>query len=250
MPQKDHDIKQKLAKAYHILAHLGLDDHTYTHLSARSRTGDSFYIYPFGLLFDEVTPDNLIEASYDGEVIEGEEFQYNQTGYIIHGGIYQARKDIQAIFHIHTPEIVAVSACERGLLPISQWALHFYDRISYHNYDSLALDPSQGNDLLKDLGDNHTMLLRNHGSLTCGKTIEEAMFYTYHLQQACKAQCLALSMNHNLILPNAETCKKAVHDLLSFEKELGKRDWQAWVRLIERGKKSSRGSASSRGTQL
>lgn len=230
----DAEIRKKLAYAYRILGHLGLDDHTYTHLSARAADGESFYIYPFGLRFEEVTADNLIQASFTGNILKGREFQYNETGYIIHGAVYKARPDINAVFHIHTPEIVAVSACEKGLMPISQWALHFYNGISYHDYDSLALNKVQGNDLATDMGRNFNVLLRNHGSVTAGRTVEEAMFYTYHLQQACKAQCLALAMNQPLTMPTPETCEKAVRDLLTFENDLGARDWQAWVRLVDR----------------
>lgn len=233
-----YSIKEKLAQAYQILAYLELDDHTYTHLSVRAphliQGKEAFYIYPFGLRFEEVEPEMLMAVSLDGQVLEGQEYQYNKTGYIIHGNIYQARPDISAVFHIHTPEIVAVSSCKEGLMPLSQWALHFYERVSYHSYDSLALNTNQGNDLVCDLDSNYTLLLRNHGSVTCGRTIEEAMFYTYHLQQACRTQCLTLAMNHPLIIPDAQTCQKAVQDLLGFEKNLGERDWQAWIRLIER----------------
>ncbi len=223
----------KLAYAYQLLAHLKLDDHTYTHLSHRAEDGESYYIYPFGLCFEEVTEENLIRVSLTGEVIEGSEYQYNKTGYVIHGSIYQARSDINAIFHVHTPEIVAVSSLKDGLLPISQWALHFYEQVSYHDYDSLALEAQAGNRLIQDLADKKIMLMRNHGSITCGKTIEEAMFYTYHLDKACQTQVVSLSMNRELIIPTEQVCSKTVKDLLSFEKNLGERDWQAWVRLID-----------------
>jgi ribulose-5-phosphate 4-epimerase/fuculose-1-phosphate aldolase len=174
---REYAIKLQLAQAYQILAHLGLDDHTYTHLSARA-DNNSYYIYPFGLRFAEVTPENLLKVSLDGEIIEGEEFQYNRTGYIIHGNIYLARTDINAVFHLHSPEIVAVSACKHGLQPLSQWALHFYEKMSYHAYNSLALDHSQGEQLIRDLGTNFNILLQNHGSINCGRTIHEAMFYS------------------------------------------------------------------------
>lgn len=233
-PSLNNQQKKKLTQAYHILSDLGLDDHTYTHLSIRSVMDDSFYIYPFGLRFEEVTEESLMRVSFDGKILEGNEYQYNRTGYIIHGHIYEARPDINAVFHMHTPEIVAVSAMEKGLMPLSQWALHFYDQVSYHEYDSLALDDQQGNQLIQDLGENYTLLLRNHGSLTCGRTIQEAMFYTYHLQKACEAQIFALSMNQPLIIPSEKICRKTVRDLLSFEEDLGKRDWNAWVRRLAR----------------
>jgi ribulose-5-phosphate 4-epimerase/fuculose-1-phosphate aldolase len=63
-------VKANLAYAYQILAKLGLDDHTYTHLSARPREADYYYIYPFGLRFEEVTEDNLLKVSLEGNVIE------------------------------------------------------------------------------------------------------------------------------------------------------------------------------------
>lgn len=226
-------IKENLAYAYQILSYLKLDDHTYTHLSARSEDQKAFYIYPFGMRFNEVDEDSLMKVSLSGDVIEGKEYQYNKTGYVIHGFIYEARKDVQAIFHLHTPSTVAVSSLKNGLLPISQWALHFYNRVSYHDYNSLALEDAEGSRLVNDLKENFVMLMRNHGSITCGRTIEETMFYTYHLEQACKTQCLALSMNKELSMPSGETCLKAVKDLLSFENNLGERDWQAWVKLLK-----------------
>lgn len=229
-----HQIKQNLADAYNIVAHLRMDDHTYTHLSSRGEDPDKYYIYPFGLCFDEVNSNNLLKVSLDGDIIEGKEYQYNATGYIIHGNIYKNRSDINAIFHLHTPASVAVSAMKNGLMPMSQWALHFYNKIAYHDYNSLALDADiHGNDLVKDLGASNVMLMRNHGMLTCGKTIWEAMFYAYHLEMACKTQCLALQTGQELVIPPENICQQAVKDLLTFEKDLGARDWQAWIRKIQ-----------------
>lgn len=234
--EEQNNTKENLASAYQILAILGLDDHTYTHLSARPPEADYYYIYPFGLRFEEVNSSNLLKISLDGKVLEGSEHSYNKTGYVTHGNIYRARGDINAIFHLHTHATIAVSSMCNGLLPISQWALHFYERVSYHEYDSLVLDDNQSYKMLNDLGRNYVMLMRNHGILTCGKTIHEAMFYTYHLEQACKTQCLALSSNQELVFPSSEVCKKSVQDLLNFEKDLGKRDWIAWQNLLRRKK--------------
>ncbi|GHM58481.1 MAG: putative aldolase class 2 protein [Candidatus Mesenet longicola] len=224
-------IKKDLAYAYQIISYLGLDDHTYTHLSARAE--DHYYIYPFGMRFSEVHENCLMKISFVGEVIEGKEYQYNKTGYVIHGSIYQKRPDIKAIFHLHTPAIVAVASIKGGLLSMSQWALHFYNRVSYHKYDSLALNSAQGDKIVRDLKDNSVMMMENHGAIICGRTIWEAMFYTYHLEQACKTQCLILSMNQPVNLPREEICFKAASDLLSFEEDIGMRDWQAWKRLID-----------------
>lgn len=229
-----HHIRYNLAIAYQALAKLGLDDLTYTHLSARAVGEDAYYIYPFGLLFEEVTPDNLIKVSLEGQILEGYEFQYNKTGYVIHGSIYRNRPDINAIFHLHTPEIVAVSAMQKGLQPISQWALHFYNKVAYHEYNSLALSAAEHEaNLIHDLGDKYVMLLKHHGSITAGRTIHEAFFYTHHLQKACETQCLAMQSGAELFQISSEVCEKAMHDLLSFEPELGLRDWKAIQRWVE-----------------
>jgi len=232
----DSEIRRKLSICYRALAQQKMDDLTYTHLSARSSKRDSFFIYPFGMLFSEVSENSLLEVSLDGNIISGKEQQYNKTGYIIHGNIYKNRPDINSIFHLHTTAGIAVSAMKFGLLPISQFALHFYNRLSYHEYNSLALDThAHGSDIVKDLGKNKVMLLRNHGTITSGTTIEEAMFFTHHLEQACKVQIQALAAGYeNLIFPDKKICEKAVSDLLSFEKNLGERDFNALERNLNK----------------
>ena len=227
------EVKKNLSYAYRILGKLGLDDHTYTHLSARPDGADYYYIYPFGLRFEEVTPECLLKVSLNGEILEGKEYQYNKTGYIIHGSIYRARPDVNAVYHLHTVPTVAVSAMKEGLLPISQWALHFYGQIAYHEYNSLALDNhSHGADLVSDLGNKNVIFLKNHGYIACGKTPWESMFYCHHLERACRVQVAALSSGAELVIPPDDICKKANKDLLSFEKDLGKRDWLAWIRWL------------------
>ena len=228
------EVKQNLSYAYRILGKLGFSDHTYTHLSARPDGAGYYYIYPFGLRFEEVTPECLLKVSLSGEILEGKEYQYNKTGYVIHGSIYRARADLNAIYHLHTVPTVAVSAMKDGLLPINQWALHFYNQLAYHDYNSLVLDnDTQGSDLVNDLGDKNVIFLRNHGYIACGKTSWEAMFYCHHLEQACLAQIASLSCGVEIITPSEAICTKTNKDLLSFEKDLGRRDWIAWVKWLD-----------------
>ena len=230
-------LRKNLALAYQIVAKWGWDDSTYTHISARLDS-HHFLIMPFGLLFEEVTPESLLVVDLEGNVIEGREYQYNKTGYVTHGSIYQGRSDLNAIFHLHTEATIAVSATKEGLLPLSQWALHFYDRVSYSDYDSLALNTStQGSALVRDLGDNSVMLLRNHGVITAGKTIHEALFYLHHLEHACRVQAFSKEPSSGWLLPDHQLCNRARMDLLSFEEDLGRRDWNAYVRQLIRENK-------------
>jgi len=225
----------QLAAAYRILAQMQMDDLTYTHLSVRLPESEAYFIYPFGMLFEEVTASSLLEVSLNGKVLEGRESQYNQTGYVIHGNIYKKRPDVNAIFHLHTTAGVAVSAMECGLLPLSQFSFHFYNRLAYHSYDSLTLDNQrQGENLLQDLGLKKAMILRNHGTLTCGTTIQEAFLYMYFLEQACRVQCTALSSGQKVIIPPREVCEKAAQDVRAFEPDFGIRDWTSLLRKLER----------------
>ncbi len=237
MPQRmtEQAVRQNLAAAYRLFAHFGMDDLTYTHLSARVPGEEAFFIYPFGMLFEEVRASDLLKVSLEGEILEGEEYQYNRTGFVIHGSIYQAKPDINAIYHLHTQAGVAVSALKDGLLPLSQFAYHFQDNVGYYDYDSLALDYDQhGDPILSALGNNSALFLRNHGTLTVGHTIQEAFFYMYYLEQACQTQIKILSMNSEVEIPSEETCKQARKDMRDFEPDLGTRDWQALLRLLER----------------
>ena len=233
--ENERNVRVQLAAAYRILAMLKMDDLTYTHISVRLPGADCYFIYPFGLLFEEVTASCLLKVSLDGDVLEGSESQYNQTGYVIHGNIYKNRSDVNAIFHFHTTAGVAVSAMNCGLLPLSQFSFHFYNRIAYHTYDSLALESQrQGLNLVQDLGLKKAMILRNHGTLTCGATIHEAFLYAYFLEQACKVQCAALAGGQKLIISPKKTCEQAAQDLRDFEPDFGIRDWTALLRKLDR----------------
>ena len=233
--QQPNDVRRNLAAAYRMFAKFAMDDLTYTHLSARPPGEDYFYIYPFGLLFEEVKASDLLKVSLDGQVLEGSERQHNQTGYVMHGAVYRQRPEINAVFHLHTTAGVAVSAMECGLLPISQFSFHFYNRIAYYDYDSLALDHEQhGQQIASDLGQHKTMMLRNHGTLSCGATVHEAFLYAYFLEQACKVQCAALNSGQKLITPTPEVCEQAAQDMCNFEKDMGHRDWCALIRKLDR----------------
>lgn len=238
-PAGQQYVRTQLAAAYRILAMMKMDDLTYTHLSARLPGTDEYFIYPFGLLFEEVTASGLLKVSLDGQVLEGEESEYNQTGYVIHGSIYKNRADVNAIFHMHTTAGVAISAMDCGLLALSQFSFHFYNRLAYHSYDSLALDNQrQGADLVKDLGQKKAMILQNHGTLTCGATVHEAFLYAYFLEQACKVQCAALAGGQKAVIPPQKVCEQAAQDVRNFEPDFGIRDWTALIRKLERAEPS------------
>jgi ribulose-5-phosphate 4-epimerase/fuculose-1-phosphate aldolase len=228
MNNLEMNLGSYLVKAHKIIAKLKMDDLTYTHISGRLEQKDEFLLSPFGIQFADVKPENLLHFNLNGEM-KGEKRHFNKTGFSIHSSIYKARNDVNAVIHLHTKETIAVSAMKIGFLPVSQHALHFYESVSFHNYDSLILNPAEEEEaLIQDLAQNNVMFLRNHGFITTGKTIWEALFYAYHLQKACEVQVLCGLNQESLIMPLAEVCRKAKKDLLSFEKDLGKRDFDSF----------------------
>ncbi len=231
----DHVRKSDLALAHRIFAFFQMDDLTYAHLSIRSQSQpDTYYISPLGLLFEEVTSSSLVHVDFEGRVLSQGQFSYNQTGFSIHGSIYRNCPHIQCVMHLHSTYVTAVSSQKQGLLPLSQFSFHFYNRLSYHSYDGLVLDEERSKKLVKDLGGNKVMILRNHGALSVGRTVQEAFFYMYYLEKACQVQCKAQQGNQELIIPSPAICEKAAREMEDFETEIGSRDWQALKRKIDR----------------
>jgi ribulose-5-phosphate 4-epimerase/fuculose-1-phosphate aldolase len=231
MKQTVNEVKQALVFAHRLFAAMGWDDLTYTHLSARHPERASYFIMPFGFLFEEVTMDHLLEVDFDGQILNHPEHAYNPTGHVIHGAVYQARSDVHVVFHAHTPDNIAVASMKDGLLPLSQWALLFYERWHFHAYDALSLKlEKEGARLVEDLGQATLLLMRNHGSLIVGQSIAEVFYYQYHFEMACRTQCQLLALNQSYVMPDEACCRKSAEQLHAFEQHNGMRDWMALKR--------------------
>src|SRR5699024_7482544 len=136
---------------------------------------DRFLLNAYGQRFDEVTASSLVTIDLDGQVVDDPlGLGINPAGFTIHSAVHAARPDVVCVLHTHTVSGVAVSCQAEGLLPLNQWALQFHERIAYHDYEGIALDHDERQRLVADLGENYVMILRNHGMLTCGRSVSEA----------------------------------------------------------------------------
>src|SRR5712692_8690617 len=188
------EVRVNLAAGYRLIALYGWDDLVFTHLSARVPGPEHhFLINPYGLMFDEITASNLVKVDLDGLIVMETPYKINPAGFTIHGAIHAAREDALCVMHTHTIYGIAVSAQERGLLPVSQPALFPLASIAYHDYEGLALNEAEKPRLVADLGASNSLILRNHGLLTVGGTAAEAFLSMYSLQRACEIQILAQS---------------------------------------------------------
>jgi ribulose-5-phosphate 4-epimerase/fuculose-1-phosphate aldolase len=204
VPSEEWVLRVDLAACYRLIAHFGWDDLVFTHISARVANTDHFLINPYGLMFDEVTASNLVKVDLAGNKVLATPYDINPAGYTIHSAIHEARHDVACVLHVHTTAGVAVSAQRAGLLPISQQASVSLMSLSYHDYEGLALNPEEKQRLQADLGKATNVILRNHGLLTCGRTIADAFLAMFNLQRACEIQVMAQGSGAELIhIPQA-----------------------------------------------
>ena len=192
--EEEWAIRVDLAAAYRMVAHYGWDDLIFTHLSARVPGPEHhFLLNPYNLMFEEVTASSLVKVDVNGNPVEPTPFITNAAGFTIHSALHMAREDAHAVMHLHTPNGQAVAAHAEGLLPLTQTAMVIRDEIAYHDYEGIAVDLSERERIIEDLGDKSAMIFRNHGTLTVGETVGEAFLKLYFLERACEAQVLALS---------------------------------------------------------
>ncbi|MBX3503541.1 MAG: class II aldolase/adducin family protein [Alphaproteobacteria bacterium] len=192
MPREQGEwvLRRQLAAAYRLVDHFGWTELIYGHLTARV-PGDQphFLINPFGLNYDEVTASNLVKIDLDGNIVEPSPHPVNYAGFVIHSAIHMAHASRhRVVMHTHTRAGMAVCALKDGLLPISMVSTAFHGRLSQHDYEGPSLDLDERGRLLKNLGDNQAMMLRNHGLLVTGRSVPEAFLRLYRLERACQIQ--------------------------------------------------------------
>jgi ribulose-5-phosphate 4-epimerase/fuculose-1-phosphate aldolase len=197
---EEWEVRTDLAAAYRAVAMYGWDDLVFTHISARvPGPGHHFLINPYGMMFEEITASSLVKIDLQGNKVMDSPFEINPAGFTIHSAVHEAREDAQCVMHLHTVEGVAVSCQKRGLLPISQQSLYPLMSLAYHDYEGVALNSAEKARLVRDLGERHSMILRNHGLLTCAASVADAFLYMYILQKACEVQIRAQAGGVELI---------------------------------------------------
>ncbi|XP_032874252.1 alpha-adducin isoform X7 [Amblyraja radiata] len=237
----------KLA-AFHRLADLfGWSQLIYNHITVRvSSEQEHFLIVPFGLLYSEVTASCLVKVNLQGDIIDRgcTNLGISQAGFTLHSAIYATRPDIRCIVHIHTPAGAAVSAMKCGLLPISPEALTLGE-VAYHDYHGILVDEGEKIEIQKNLGPkNKVLILRNHGLVAVGETIEEAFYYIHNLVVACEIQVRTMASAggpDNLVLLDPakykakSRCPESSGDENSSHPKwlIGEQEFEALMRMLD-----------------
>ncbi len=230
--EAEWNTRVELAACYRLVARHGWTDQTATHISARvAGEPDAMLLNNWDLFFDEITASSLVKVKLDGSDLANAR-GINAAGFTIHGAVLAARNDVVSALHTHTPAGMAVSAMACGLLSLTQNAMRFHGRLAYHDYEGIATDQDEGTRLVADLGDKHAMILRNHGLLTCGRSVAEAFSLVYGLEKCCQSQLAAMASGTELVIPPPEVCERTARQFDTIG-AMGERDWAAYKRQLD-----------------
>ncbi len=222
-----------LAACYRLVARYGWDDMLSAHISARvPDETNRLLINPYGVLFSQVTASCLVKTDFYGEQFSETPFPMNPAAIVIHGAILEARGDVASALHSHTTAGVAVSTHNVGLMPINQRALYFQNVLAYHDYEGLALESDERESLVAHLQDKWVMLLRNHGTLSVGRTIGQAFIYAYMLERACEYQVATLAGGTPLVELSDDIKQRVPNQATHFE-FAGTMEWPALLALLD-----------------
>jgi len=184
--------KQRLAAALRLFARYGFDEGVAGHITARDpEYPDRFWVNPFGMYFGQIRVSDLVLVDAAGRVISGDR-PINAAAFAIHSEVHAARPDIIAAAHTHSIHGKAWSSLGRELDPITQDACSFYeDHALFDDYTGVVLDTDEGKRIGRSLGDRKAVILRNHGLLTVGETVDAAAWWFIAMERCCQAQLLA-----------------------------------------------------------
>jgi ribulose-5-phosphate 4-epimerase/fuculose-1-phosphate aldolase len=226
-----------LAACYRLVARYGWDDLVFTHITAKiPGAGDQFLINPYGMLFEEITASSLVKIGLDGEKLDDNPHPVNPAGFLIHSAIHAVREDAQCVLHTHSLNGVAVSAQKGGVLPVSQQSTFVLASLAYHDYEGVALNEDERPRLVRDLGDRHFFMLRNHGLITVGPTIPDAFRLMYTFESACTIQVRAQAGGGELIRIPQSIIDGALAASRAVTKGMGggQLAWPALLRRLDR----------------
>src|SRR4029078_11630579 len=242
-----------LAACYRLIDAYGMTDLIYNHITARvPGEADALLIDLYGLLYKEITATSLVKIHVDGEIIWKPDTDYdiNKSGYVIHGAIHKARPDVACVLHPHTRAGMAVAAMKCGLLPLSQTAIRFVGHVGYHDYEGPAVQLDDGaraaarrvppvelderERLVRDLGPHDALIMRNHGLLTCGETIQQAFNTMYQLELSCRSQVDAMASRTELTMPGENVLAHTAHMYQpGTRRPYGILEWPAMLRRLD-----------------
>jgi len=207
--------KQQLAAAFRLFARFGFDEGVAGHITVRDpEHTDHFWVNPFGVHFGQIKVSDLMLVNHEGKIVEGKYPLVNRAAFAIHSQVHQARPDVMAAAHSHSMYGKAWSVMGRKLDAITQDSCAFYeDHAVFEDFTGIVNELDEGKRIAQALGNNKAAILRNHGILTVGKTVEEAAWWFITMERSCQAQLLVEATQKPLHYIDHETALKTQQEL-------------------------------------
>lgn len=237
MEKTEQELRVELAACYRIFDYLGWTELIYNHITVKLPGNDHhFLINPYGLHYSEVTASNLVKVDIDGNIMEDTEYTVNPAGILIHTAVHGAREDVQCITHTHTDAGMAVACSTGGLRTDNFYSALLQNRVAYHDFEGLTVLDDEKPRLIANIGNKNLLILRNHGLLTCGRSIPEAFYNMWALQRSCEVQVACDATGKNIIPVSDEILAKAeqLMTIQSAGTPAGQLEFRALVRLIDK----------------
>ncbi|GAA2878907.1 class II aldolase/adducin family protein [Streptosporangium fragile] len=199
LPQKFETVEQerrhrreRLTAALRLFGRFGFEEGVAGHITVRDpEHTDHFWVNPFGMSFKHIKVSDLILVNHDGQVVEGRH-HVNQAAFAIHSMVHQARPDVVAAAHSHSVYGKALSSLGTLLEPLTQDACAFYeDHALFDDYTGVVVETEEGRRIAQALGSHKAVILRNHGLLTVGDSVDAAAWWFITMERSCQAQLLA-----------------------------------------------------------
>jgi ribulose-5-phosphate 4-epimerase/fuculose-1-phosphate aldolase len=194
--------KAKLAAAFRMFSRAGLDEGVAGHITVRDpEAPDTFWVNPFGMHFSMIRSSDLVRVDHTGQVVEGDR-AVNGAAVAIHCAVHAARPDVLAAAHAHGPAGKTLSSLEVGIEPLTQDACAFFEDVGVHDtFTGVVLDREEGRRIGTALGTGKAVILRNHGMLTVGTSVDSAAWWFLTLERTAQCQLQAYAAAAGLSRP-------------------------------------------------
>lgn len=225
MHPDERALRTELAACYRIFDHLGWTELIYNHITVRLPVSVSghethFLINPFGLNYDEVTASNLVKVDLQGRIIGDSAWSVNPAGFTLHSAIHSGIANAHCVMHTHTTAGSAVACSEAGLSTDNFYAAMLHNRLAYHDFEGITVHADEGPRVVRSIGNAQAVILRNHGLLSWGVDIPQALAYLWTLQRACEIQVTGAALGPTRPVSEAVQ-KKSSADALQFDTRYG-----------------------------
>lgn len=229
----ERHARGQLAACYRVFDLLGWTESIFNHISLRIAGPETFFlINPFGLHYSEVTASNLVAVDIHGTPIRPTDYPINLAGFVTHSAIHGNIPAAHCVMHTHTTTGSAVACLEGGLSHDTFYGAQLHGRVAYHDFEGVTVNSEERERMVRSIGEKRVVILRNHGLLSWGETLEEAFMWLWLLQRACDIQVAAASAGRLRAL-SAEVLAQTQLEAAGAQPEICRAAFDALVRKVE-----------------